>query len=140
MTKERIEEIANGCFVAYCAMGSSPIKNIGNFLSSLPEFQETKWIKCSDRMPKEREPVFIFVDGEVMPSHLLGEDFQCLVGCFGRDYKITHWMPRYVPEPPVEEESAQIRELRARFPNGTCRVSINEIIEIVKRHEKARKE
>lgn len=54
-----------------------------------------KWIKCSERMPEERDGfVFLTWNGRYIGKELfLGGVFQCL-----KPEAITHWMP--LPEPP----------------------------------------
>ena len=50
----------------------------------------------------------------------------------------THWLPCYVPAPPVEEESELVRALRDRVNGltGAQQEMMEAAFEIVKRHEK----
>jgi len=70
------------------------------------------WIKCTDRMPPDMEPVMVtvrindggkqtWVDVRYNPEYKEWEQFADAVGDYweglGKDYEVTHWMP--YPEP-----------------------------------------
>ena len=73
------------------------------------------WIKCTDRMPPDMEPVIVtvrdntgvkqtWVDVRYNPEHKEYEQLSDVVGDYwdglGEDYKVTHWMPM----PKAEED------------------------------------
>lgn len=70
------------------------------------------WIKCTDRMPPDMEPVMVtvrvndggkqtWVDVRYNPEYKEWEQLADAVGDYweglGKDYEVTHWMP--YPEP-----------------------------------------
>jgi hypothetical protein len=76
-----------------------------------------EWIKCSDRLPNDEDPILIFVDGDCHVAHweddidkyTTGIGLDCYY-CGGQtsisfinDWHgnlITHWMP--LPDPPKD--------------------------------------
>ncbi len=107
MTEQRIKEIAVAIYanVRSDAFGSTQTLT-EEILKMLPEFQEQKWIKCSEKMPEERVPIYILDDrNRVLPSMLYHSFHIYDHFCIERNH-VTHWMPRFVPEAPkMEEES-----------------------------------
>ncbi len=54
------------------------------------------------------------------------------------DFSRCKWQPRYVPAPPVAEESPQIKEFREMSKHWINREQVA-VIELMKRHEKGAK-
>lgn len=147
---ERTQEVARKLRGACCNCDNSEQREseTERFLDSLPEFQEPKWIKCSDEMPEVNVPIY-FVGPKcgVMSGGRHGCEW---IGNRGWQSEsvhhsgVTHWRPRQVPKPPVEEESQLVKEISSKKePN--CRSgpiawndALSLAIEIVRRHEKGK--
>lgn len=60
-----------------------------------------KWISVKDRLPEEKECVFVhYVDGWMTKAFMLGGKWYTISGETSW-LSVTHWMP--LPEPPEEE-------------------------------------
>jgi len=142
MGKERAKEVAESLVHLTASIFSGDrATRFETFISNLPEFQDKpkeEWIKCSERMPEANQSVYLFFGsqkGEMTQTYFKPE-----LGT-----SATHWMECAFPAPPPEEESEQIKELKAaseKFDTmaGTTKlIRLCDVVEIVKRHEKASK-
>jgi hypothetical protein len=119
MTKERIKDIARSIYesVRSDCWGTTQTMT-ESALMALPEFQEPKWIKCSEQMPESGTMIYVvFKHGgsrQVLPSVYCDDGLKSFSG-FARRLstdEVTHWMPRNDPALPEEEESELVRILR----------------------------
>lgn len=99
MVNDRVEEVMEMIWTR--ATGDTPLFDvIRALLPTLPEFAPPKapeWIQCSERMPEVGQKVFWYPrDGEVCANglHFNSENINRI--------GFTHWMPRFVPAPPVQ--------------------------------------
>ncbi len=138
---ERANEVARKIYANLHIFKSEEnvVAIIESLLETLPEFNPpvphpVEWTKCSEKMPEVGSHVFWFdgyrvhCDGHVNTQGTIREMY-------------THWMPRFIPAPPVEEESPCIRDLMALPVNTKAGrlVTLDDVLEIVKRHEGAKK-
>jgi hypothetical protein len=109
------------------------IETYQEFFEKLPEFQEPKWIKWADGRPKEAQPIYLVSENGDIATALFSQEHHIRY-----DSPWTHWMPRFMPEPPQEEESPCVKELlveRSRQPNAGGKYAIDCAIKIVKEFE-----
>lgn len=70
--------------------------------------ERTRWIPCSERLPKDFENVLIWdkIDGDMFTGHYCKYDGWTIDGWETApdvDFEITHWMP--LPESPKKGDS-----------------------------------
>lgn len=76
--------------------------------AAAPQPAETEaWVLCSERMPQDEQPVWLFEDGwAVAEGYRELETWRAPEGWRHSRMRPTHWMPRYVqarPAPPNQE-------------------------------------
>ncbi len=122
--------------------------SVYEFVSSLPEFKEQKWIECSDRMPGMT--MFTWIYSSVNPhlgalqSFYDNRGFSC-AGTPRYHEGITHWMECEKPEAPISKESDLVKSVQHvfhdRYPSmSSCEANtMAEVIDEIKRYEKGNK-
>lgn len=122
LTRERIEEALDSSGYEWCA------DLVNHLFAALSTPQP--WIKCSERMPNEGEAINFFMPTDNPLRRPVALDYnKNLHTLLPRGY----WQPRYVPAPPVEEET-MVQELEREFDANSI-FSFSKFMEIVKRHE-----
>lgn len=113
---------------------------IMSYIASLPEFKASTWIKCSERMPEINDGIYVF-DGKIVFASFIYASmrFADQKGGSLEKVNVTHWMPRQVPAPPIEEDSDTIKAMKQRFPDYQSSAIICDMIDIVRRYEKGMK-
>ena len=88
-----------------------------------------KWLKCSERMPEKGQSCFLYCES----GSLISDKYDA-----GFFTTLTHWQPRYVPAPPVEEESIELQELREHVQSWNL-VMAKKVIDAFIAYEKGTK-
>ncbi len=143
MTEERANKIAAQirCISEGCDSFSEDQETYKKLLLGLPEFQEKKseWIEYRDKMPKNKCAVYCFREGAAYPctldngSFYIGNGPNSLGG--HEAINVTHWMPREVPKPPVED-SEMVNNVRHVLLGKANQLAIDAVVEVIKHYEK----
>ncbi len=121
-----VTDIISGAFIGQ----PSPFRltTLFRVVASLPEMRTGFWVDCDMEKPKNNELVYWWnprtSGGVVRTRYYHCDDHEKHSGC--------KWQPCIEPEPPVEEESELVKELREKFKPT---LMVDAVVEIVKRRE-----